>query len=32
MQSEQFFQQPSEIKEEKWMNTKQQGYDYKESV
>ncbi|RDW70394.1 hypothetical protein BP5796_08791 [Coleophoma crateriformis] len=27
-----FFAQPKEIKEEKWMNTAQVGYDHKESV
>jgi isopenicillin N synthase-like dioxygenase len=30
--SEDFFKQPMNVKEEKWMNVKQQGYDYKESV
>jgi hypothetical protein len=27
-----FFDQSTEVKAEKWMNQKQQGYDYKESV
>ncbi|RDW89239.1 hypothetical protein BP6252_01271 [Coleophoma cylindrospora] len=27
-----FFSQPKEVKEEKWMNTAQVGYDHKESV
>jgi isopenicillin N synthase-like dioxygenase len=31
-QSKEFFSQPQEIKEEKWMDTMQIGYDYKESV
>ncbi|KAK5127776.1 hypothetical protein LTR85_004892 [Meristemomyces frigidus] len=30
--SSSFFNEPKEAKSEKWMNTKQQGYDYKESV
>ncbi|KAH8897227.1 Clavaminate synthase-like protein [Thozetella sp. PMI_491] len=30
--SQDFFNQPAEVKREKWMNTLQQGYDYKESV
>ena len=32
LQSKEFFDQPANVKSEKWMNTKQQGYDYKESV
>ncbi|EME77686.1 uncharacterized protein MYCFIDRAFT_84797 [Pseudocercospora fijiensis CIRAD86] len=27
-----FFDQPEDVKAEKWMNIKQQGYDYKESI
>lgn len=27
-----FFAQPKDVKEEKWMNTAQVGYDHKESV
>ncbi|KXS97179.1 hypothetical protein AC578_877 [Pseudocercospora eumusae] len=30
--SSSFFDQPKDAKAEKWMNVKQQGYDYKESV
>lgn len=31
-QSKEFFEQPQEVKQEKWMNTMQIGYDYKESM
>lgn len=31
-QSKTFFEQPKEIKAEKWMNTDQVGYDSKESL
>lgn len=32
LQSKDFFEQPQEVKAEKWMNTDQVGYDYKESL
>lgn len=32
VQSKDFFNQPPDVKQEKWLNLQGQGYDYKESV